>query len=257
MTRDLFFKWDTKGESPVVLVTGGSRGIGRAIVLAFAEAGANVAFTYGSNDFSAKEVVDEAEKFCGKIYPVKADVKDFARAQEAVDEVTKVLGAPSILVSNAGIARDGVVWKMEEKAWDEVIDLNLKGCFNYIRAIAPFLKERRVGKIINITSINGIRGKFGQSNYAASKAGIIGFTKSVARELGPYNINVNAVAPGMIQTDMMEKIPEEIRENARKEAVLGRLGMPEEVASVVLFLCTYAARHITGEVIKVDGGQYI
>ena len=174
-----------------------------------------------------------------------------------VQTVTGTFGKIDILVNNAGINRDGVIWKMSEEQWDSVLDINLKGYFNYIRAVAPMLREQQSGKIINVTSINGIRGKFGQSNYSASKAGIIGLTKSVAKELGKYGINVNAVAPGLIETDMMKTADESVRSAALEEIVMKRIGQPEDVANVVAFLCTDLARHITGEVIKVDGGQYI
>lgn len=244
-------------KEPVAIVTGGSRGIGREIVLSLASAGAKVAFTYGSDYASAKELLDLIENQGGKALAMQADAGDFKRAHEVINEAVEKLGTPYILVNNAGIARDKVIWKMEEKAWDEVLDLNLKGFFNYINAVAPLMRERKSGKIVNITSINGIRGKFGQSNYAASKAGIIGLTKSVAKELGPSNINVNAVAPGMINTFMADSISHEALEKSRNETVLGRIGEPSDVANLVLFLCSAAARHITGEVIKVDGGQYI
>lgn len=260
MTQENISPWTlnrSNGKPPIALVTGGSRGIGRAIVLALVKAGAKTAFTYSKDKEKALLLSCEAERVGGEAIFFQADACDFARAGEVVREVTEKFGSPTILVNNAGIARDGVIWKMEEKAWDDVIDLNLKGCFNYIRAVSSGMREDKEGKIINITSINGLRGKFGQSNYSASKAGIIGLTKSVARELGASNINVNAVAPGMILTDMFENLPLPIRENARKETLLGRLGLPEDVANVVLFLCSNAAKHITGEVIKVDGGQYL
>jgi 3-oxoacyl-[acyl-carrier protein] reductase len=174
-----------------------------------------------------------------------------------VDDVIREFGGIDILVNNAGINWDGVIWKMSEEQWDSVIDINLKGYFNYIRTVAPIFREQKSGKIVNVTSINGLRGKFGQANYSASKAGIIGLTKTVAKELGKYGVNVNAVAPGLIETDMMKQATEEVRKMAIEEIVLKRIGMPEEVANVVVFMCSEMARHITGEVIKVDGGQYI
>ncbi|MBM3266910.1 MAG: 3-oxoacyl-ACP reductase FabG [Candidatus Sericytochromatia bacterium] len=242
--------------SPVALVTGGSQGIGRAIVLDLASAGARVAFTWWRDD-GAAEVVREAQAIGATVTAYEADVADCDRAREVVADLDTSVGPPSILVNNAGITQDGVVWKLAEEAWDAVLDVNLKGCFNYIRAVASGMRTRNAGRIVNIASINGMRGKFGQSNYSASKAGVIGLTKSVARELGPCNINVNAISPGLIDTRMCRALPEEIREKARQEAVLGRLGQPEDVAGVVRFLCSRAARHITGEVIKVDGGQYL
>jgi 3-oxoacyl-[acyl-carrier protein] reductase len=188
---------------------------------------------------------------------VQADISNFSDAGKMVEDTIKEFGGLDILVNNAGINWDGVIWKMTEEQWDSVIDINLKGYFNYVRAVAPIFREQKSGKIVNVTSINGLRGKFGQSNYSASKAGIIGLTKTVAKELGKYGINVNAVAPGLIETDMMKQATEEVRKMAIDEIVLKRIGMPEEVANVVAFLCSEMARHVTGEVIKVDGGQYI
>ena len=166
-------------------------------------------------------------------------------------------GRIDILINNAGINRDGVLWKMTEEQWDAVIDVNLKGCFNYIRAVSPKFREQKHGKIVSVSSINGMRGKFGQANYAASKAGIIGLTKSAARELGPSNVNVNAVAPGFVQTDMTQALPEQIRRQALQETVLERFALPEDVAEVIVFLASEQARHVTGEVVRVDGGQYL
>lgn len=188
---------------------------------------------------------------------VQADISNFSDAGKMVDDTIKEFGGLDILVNNAGINWDGVIWKMTEEQWDSVIEINLKGYFNYVRAVAPIFREQKSGKIVNVTSINGLRGKFGQANYSASKAGIIGLTKTVAKELGKYGINVNAVAPGLIETDMMKQATEEVRKMAIDEIVLKRIGMPEEVADVVAFLCSEMARHVTGEVIKVDGGQYI
>jgi 3-oxoacyl-[acyl-carrier protein] reductase len=163
------------------------------------------------------------------------------------------------LVNNAGMNWDGVSWKMSEEQWDRVIEVNLKGYFNFTRHVAPLLKTQKSGKIINVTSINGLRGKFGQSNYSASKAGIIGYTKAIAKELGAFGVNVNAVAPGLIETPMLKESEarDKIVDLAMGEIVLKRVGTPEDVANVVVFLASEMARHITGEVIKVDGGQYI
>jgi 3-oxoacyl-[acyl-carrier protein] reductase len=239
------------------IVTGGSLGIGRAIAVALARAGANVALNYRKHDTEARQVVAEVEALGRRGLAVQADVASFDNAQAMVDKVVAELGGLHILVNNAGINRDGVIWKMTEEMWDQVIATDLKGYFNYIRAAAPVMRTQNFGRIINITSINGLRGKFGQSNYSAAKAGIIGLTKSVARELGKSQVTVNAVAPGLIETDMMAAMPAEMKQRALAETVLDRLGTPEDVAAVVVFLASEGARHVTGEVIRVDGGQYI
>jgi len=244
-------------EGKRALVTGGSMGIGASIAKVLARQGANVAINYRKHDTEARQVVAEIESLGRKGLAIKADVASFADAQRMVDEVKEKFGGLDILVNNAGINRDSVVWKMTEQQWDEVLDTNLKGYFNYIHAAVGIFREQKSGKIVNVTSINGLRGKFGQTNYSASKAGIIGLTKALARELGKSNVNVNAVAPGLIETEMMKDAPESVKEAALAEIVLGRLGKPEEVAEVIAFLCSEAARHITGEVIRVDGGQYI
>ena len=244
-----------KGKSAIV--TGGSLGIGTAIALKLAEFGANVAINYRKHKEEAEEVMKKVKAMGSKGLVVQADTSNFNDAGKMVDDVIKEFGGLDILVNNAGINWDGVIWKMTEEQWDSVIDINLKGYFNYIRSVAPIFREQKSGKIVNVTSINGLRGKFGQANYSASKAGIIGLTKTVAKELGKYGINVNAVAPGLIETDMMKQATEEVRKMAIEEIVLKRIGLPEEVADVVAFMCSEMARHITGEVIKVDGGQYI
>ena len=244
-------------EGKVAIVTGASLGIGSACALDLAKNGANVAINYRKHDAEANAIVEKINAMGRRGLAVRADVSSFQDAQEMVETVVKELGQVDILVNNAGVNRDAVIWKMTEQQWDEALNINLKGYFNYIRAVAPLFKSQGSGKIVNITSINGIRGKFGQSNYSAAKAGIIGLTKTVARELARSNVNCNAVAPGLIETDMMKQAPEEVKQKALVEIVLGRMGAPEEVAWVVTFLCTEKARHITGEVIKVDGGQYI
>jgi 3-oxoacyl-[acyl-carrier protein] reductase len=239
------------------IVTGASLGIGSAIALDLAAHGANVVVNYRSHDAEAQQICRQIGRNGHRGLAVKADVASFQDAQALVDRAVAEFGRVDILINNAGLNRDAVIWKMTEQQWDEVIAVDLKGYFNFIRAVAPLFKEQGSGKIVNLASINGLRGKFGQANYAAAKAGIIGLTKSVARELAKFGVNCNAVAPGLIETDMVRQAPEEVRRKALDEIVLGRIGQPEDVASVVTFLCSERARHITGEVIKVDGGQYI
>jgi 3-oxoacyl-[acyl-carrier protein] reductase len=241
----------------VAIVTGASLGIGSAIAIDLAANGADVAINYRKHDTEARQIADQIIAMGRRALTIKADVASFADAQTMVDTTVKELGRVDILVNNAGINRDAVIWKMTEEQWDEVLNVDLKGYFNYIRAVAPLFRQQASGKIVNLTSINGIRGKFGQGNYTAAKAGIIGLTKTVARELARSNVNCNAVAPGLIETDMIKDAPEDVRKKAIEEIVLGRIGKPEEVAWVVTFLCSERSRHVTGEVIKVDGGQYI
>ncbi len=244
-------------EGKNAIVTGGSRGIGTAICLDLAANGANVALNYRKSATEAQHVVDEIQRMGRKALAVQADVSSFQDAQRMVQKVLEEFGSLEILVNNAGINWDGVIWKMTEEQWDAVINIDLKGTFNYCRAVAPIFREQKYGKIVNITSINGMRGKFGQTNYSAAKAGVIGFTKALAKELGRSNVNVNAVAPGFILTEMYETVPEEVKQQALAEIALGRAGKPEEVAWVVTFLCSEKSRHITGECVQVSGGQYI
>lgn len=244
-------------ENKSAIVTGGSVGIGAAIALKLAECGANVAIVDRKPKDETEEVIRQIETMGRRGLAIQADVSNHKDAKKMVEAVVKEFGSIDILVNNAGINWDGVIWKMEEEQWDTVIDVNLKGYFNYISAVAGIFKEQKSGRIVNITSINALRGKFGQANYAASKAGIIGLTKTIAKELGKYGVTSNAVAPGLIETDMMQNANEDVREKAIEEIVLGRMGQPEDVANIVAFLCSDLARHITGEVIKVDGGQYI
>ncbi len=239
------------------IVTGGSLGIGTAICLDLAENGANVALNYRKHSDEAEAIAEKIRNMGRKAMAIKADVSSFEDAQKMVAKVVEEWGRLDILVCNAGINWDGVIWKMTEEQWDTVINIDLKGYFNYIRAAAPHFRQQQYGRIINLTSINGIRGKFGQSNYSAAKAGIIGLTKTVAKELGNKGVTCNAVAPGLILTAMMEAMPEEAKQASLNETVLKKLGQPEDVAFLVSFLASDKAAHITGEVIKVDGGQYI
>jgi 3-oxoacyl-[acyl-carrier protein] reductase len=246
-------------EGKNAIVTGGSQGIGTAASLELAKEGANVCLTYRRHADEAKEVAQEIEKMGRRAVCVACDIAVFAEAEAAVKHALEAFGRVDILVNNAGMNWDGVCWKMTEEQWDRVIAVNLKGYFNFTRQVAPLFKDQKSGKIINVTSINGLRGKFGQTNYSASKAGIIGYTKAVAKELGAFNVNVNAVAPGLIETAMLRdsEARDKIVEMAMAEMVLRRVGQPEDLAAVIAFLASDKARHITGEVIKVDGGQYI
>jgi len=244
-------------EGKVALVTGGSLGIGTAISLDLAQNGADVALTYRRHGEEAKAIVEKIKAMGRKAKECKVDVSDFGEVQNLVNQILEEFGRLDILVNNAGMNWDGVVWKMTEEQWDAVINVDLKGTFNFIRAVAPIFKEQKSGKIVNITSINAMRGRFGQSNYTAAKAGTIGLTKTVAKELGRFRVNVNAVAPGLIETDMIKSMPEDFKQKSKAETVFECLGQPEDIAYLVTFLCSEKAKHITGEVIKVDGGQYI
>jgi 3-oxoacyl-[acyl-carrier protein] reductase len=244
-------------EGKKAIVTGGSVGIGASIALALAREGCDVAINYRRHDTEAKAVVAKIEAMGRRGLAVKADVASYADAQRMVQTVVAEFGRLDIMVCNAGINWDGVIWKMTEEQWDTVISVNLKGYFNYNKAAALVFKNQKSGKIVNISSINGMRGKFAQTNYAASKGGEIAMSKSLARELGKFNVNVNVVAPGMVMTEMAEHIPPEFLAKAMDETALGRFATAEECADLVTFLCSDRARHITGEVVKIDGGQYM
>jgi len=244
-------------EGKRAIVTGGSLGIGTAIALTLAHEGCDVAINYRRHDTEAKEVVAKIEAMGRRGLAIKADVSSHADAQKMVQKVVEELGGLDILVCNAGINWDGVIWKMSEEQWDAVINVNLKGYFNYNKAAALVFMNQKSGKIVNVSSINGMRGKFAQTNYAASKGGEISLSKSLARELGKFNVNVNVVAPGLVMTDMARNMPPEALNISMSETVLGRIADAEDCADVVAFLCSDRARHVTGEVIKVDGGQYI
>ncbi len=232
----------------VVLVTGGSRGIGRAIVETLAKEGAFVAFTYRGSTEAAQAL---AAAYSDQVIPYQADVTDGPRAEAIIEELTKRYGRLDGLVNNAGITQDNLLLRLSETQWDAVIETNLKGPFLYTKAaLKPMLRQRK-GSIVNVSSIVGISGNPGQSNYAAAKAGLIAFTKSLAKEVGSRNIRVNAIAPGFIQTDMTTHLPSEAWQS---RIALGRLGKPEEIASVCAFLLSEAASYVTGEVIVVGGG---
>ncbi len=238
----------------VAIVTGGTRGIGRAIVLAVCEAGADCAFTYAGNRAAAESLVEEVRLTSRRAFPVQLDVRDFDGAIKLVDTVKAEFGQLDILVNNAGITKDKSLMMMNKDDWSDVIDTNLTGVFNTTRAcIISFLKQKS-GNIVNISSMSGIHPLPGQVNYAAAKAGVIGFTKSLAKEVAPYNIRVNAVAPGFISTDMTAELGEKTREKFMDMVPLKRFGTVNEVAQAVLFLLGDESQYITGQTIQLDGG---
>ena len=236
------------------LVTGGSRGIGRAIALAMAEEGANVAILYAGNETAAAQTVQEAEAFGVKALSYRCDVSSEQAVKETVDEVLKDFGRVGILVNNAGIVRDGFLLSMKEEAFDDVINTNLKGAFHLIRQLYSHMMRRKSGRIINISSIVGLNGNAAQANYAAAKAGIIGLTKSTAKELAARGVTCNAIAPGFIHSDMTDAMPEKARDAISSQIPMKRVGQPQDVAALAVFLAGPGASYITGEVIRVDGG---
>ena len=239
----------------VALITGATRGIGRAIALKFASEGADVAFTYRSQAEAAASLTAELEAMGVRAKGYQADAADFAAAHSTVDDVKAVFGRIDILVNNAGITKDGLMMRMEEEQWDAVIDTNLKSAYNFIHACTPVMARQRSGCIMNMTSVVGISGNAGQCNYAASKAGLIGLTKSIAKEMGPRGIRANCIAPGFIATDMTGSLPEDMRKEWEKQIPLRRGGTPEDVAGVALFLASDMSSYVTGQVIGCCGGM--
>lgn len=246
------------------IVTGGATGLGRAVALEFARQGVHVAFNFfgrpGEDNLraEAEHTLREITQLEVRVYCEESDVRDPIGVQGFVDRSIERLGGLHILVNNAGISRDRALWRLTDEQWREVIDTNLTGAFNMIRAVTPRFRSQGDGKIVNITSVHAFRSEFGLANYSASKAGLVALTHASALELGPSNINVNAVAPGYIRTTRVsEEIPAEILDRAREKSVLGRLGDPQEVANVVVFLASDLARHVTGAVVPVDGGHLL
>ncbi len=242
-------------EGKTAIITGGSRGIGKGIVEVFASHGANVAFTYSSSAEAANALADEMSKRAVKAKAYKSDASSYEDAQKLAEEVMKEFGSIDILVNNAGITRDNLLMRISEEDFDTVIEVNLKSVFNMTKAVQRTMLKQRKGSIINMSSVVGIKGNAGQTNYAASKAGIIGFTKSVALELGSRNIRCNAIAPGFIETEMTGKLDENIVQGWRNAIPLKRGGTPEDIAKACVFLASDLSDYVTGQVLNVDGGM--
>ncbi len=250
-------------DGKVAIITGGSSGIGRAVAIAFAKAGIHVAFNYLDDGTArtrreAQQVAAEIASLGVRVVCRACDVRRSEEADGFVSETVETLGGLHILVNNAGIGRDRALWRMSDQEWTAVLETNLNGAFYFTRAAGPHFRNQEYGKIVNVASVHGLRSEFGLSNYSASKAGLIGLTRSTAVEFGHANVNVNAIAPGYIRTTRLTaSVPPEILDRARDRSVLGRLGDPNDVAGVVLFLVSEAARHITGAVIPIDGGYLL
>ena len=242
-------------EGKVAIVTGATRGIGRAIALKFADQGANIAFTYLSSDAAAEALVAEIGAMGVKAVGYKSNAADFEDAHKVVEQVVAEFGQVDILVNNAGQTKDGLMLRMSEEQWDSIINTNLKSAFNFIHAVTPVMARRRAGSIVNISSVVGTNGNAGQCNYAASKAGLIGLTMSMAKEMGGRGIRCNAIAPGFITTDMTDKLNDAVKEAIVAAITLGRMGTVEEIANVALFLASDMSSYVTGQTIKCCGGM--
>ena len=242
-------------DGKTALVTGATRGIGRAIALKFAAEGADVAFTYRSQDEAAQALLTEMEAMGVRAKAYKSDAASYEDAHYVVADVKETLGHVDILVNNAGITKDGLMMRMDEGGWDAVIGTNLKSAFNFIHAVTPIMARQRSGSIINMSSVVGVSRNAGQCNYSASKAGLIGLSKSIAKEMGPRGIRSNCIAPGFIATDMTEALPENLRQEWEKQIPLRRAGQPEDVAKVALFLASDLSSYVTGQVINCCGGM--
>lgn len=239
----------------VALVTGASRGIGRAIAIELAQKGAKVAVNYSGSEAKANEVVDEIKSLGQEAIAIQADVSNTESVSNMVKQVIDTFGSLDILVNNAGITRDNLLMRMKEDEWDAVINTNLKGVFLCTKAVTRQMMKQRNGKIINIASIVGVSGNPGQANYVAAKAGVIGLTKTTAKELAARNINVNAIAPGFITTDMTDELPAEVKDEMLKQIPLARFGEPGDIAKVVAFLASEDSKYMTGQTLHVDGGM--
>ena len=242
-----------KGKTAIV--TGAARGIGKAIAIKLASLGANIVLNYRSSEEEAIKVEEQIKEFGVEVLRVKGDISVLSEVENLINVAKEKFNTIDIIVNNAGITKDGLILRMKEEDFDSVIDVNLKGVFNCLKTITPVMVKQKKGKIINLSSVVGIVGNAGQVNYSASKAGVIGMTKSLAKEVGSRGITVNAVAPGFIETDMTEVLNDKIKEEARKALPLKRLGRPEDVANVVAFLASEESNYVTGQVINVDGGM--
>ena len=242
-------------EGKVALVTGASRGIGREIALELAREGCNIAVNYSGSEAKANEVVDEINGLGREAIAVQCNVSDSDAVQAMVKETIGQFGSVDILVNNAGITRDNLLMRMKEAEWDDVININLKGVFLCTKAVTRQMMKQRSGRIINISSIVGVSGNPGQANYVAAKSGVIGLTKTTARELAPRGITVNAIAPGFISTDMTDQLPEDVRNEMLKQIPLSRFGDPQDIAKVVTFVASESASYMTGQTLHIDGGM--